>query len=385
MNNRRQTIGDAVRNRRRDILDFLEEMVNTNSYSHNKNGIDKVGDIVRSALPESFQCEVDKQSEYGDNYIYRNSTGTDGRLLLGGHIDTLCLENPDFKSLVDLGDTLVGPGVNDMKGGDTVMIWALRILEEIGLLGDVPITCVFNGDEELGSPSSARLFRAMRDEAKMALIFECGGPEGTVVTTRKGNYRKIMEITGVANHFGNLKERKVSAVEELAHRILQVEKTNRADGSLSANAGKIWGGLARNAVAEKAGMDFEIRFWDAKDAEGFIKEFEKSINTPFVNGCVIELKDMPHRPPMIPSTASMELFDLIVKTGEGLGQRIIEEKRGGFSDGNWLTHVGVPTIDGLGPLGDKDFTTEEYIVKETLFDRVELVVNLIIEISEKWL
>lgn len=380
----KQIISDTVKSHRGDIHNFLKDMVNINSYSHNKAGIDKVGKLVQSAMPECFKCKIDSQAKNGDNYIYRHNPSNGKTLLLGGHIDTLCPENPDFNRLYDRGETLVGPGVNDMKSGDTVLIWALRILDEIGLLKNYPITCIFNGDEELGSPTSAQLFCAMKDEAKIAMIFECGGPDGTVVTKRKGNYCKIMNITGAPNHFGNLKERKVSAIEELAHRILQVESHNRADGTLSINAGKTWGGLARNAVAEKAGMDFEARFWDMDDANKFITEIEESIKTPYVKGCKIELQDMPHRPPMTTSPMSMELFNLIVDTGNKLGQSIVEENRGGFSDGNWLTHIGIPTIDGLGPLGDKDFTTEEYIVKETLFERVELVSNVIINIFEKW-
>lgn len=377
-------IHESVNIHRKDILVFLEDMVNINSYSHNKQGVDKVGKLVRSAMPEYFKCDVDSQPEYGDNYIYRNSSGDGKTLLLGGHIDTLCPENPVFNKLVDYGDTLVGPGVNDMKGGISVLVWSLRILDEIGLLKNIPVSCIINGDEELGSPTSTRLFRSMKNEAELAIIFECGGPDCTVVTTRKGNYRKIMDITGIPNHFGNLKEQKVSAVEELAHRILQVESFNRPDGSLAANAGKIWGGLARNAVAEKAGMDFEIRFWNKHDAEETLKQFEESIKTPYVQGCKIELSDMPHRPPMTTSPMSMKLFDLIVDTGNKLGQMIIEEKRGGFSDGNSLTNVGIPTIDGLGPIGDKDFTPDEYIIKETLFERIELVTNLIIRIFERW-
>ena len=381
----KQIIHDMVEAHRQNILDFLEEMVNVNSYSYNKAGIDKVGKLVQSAMPECFKCEVNPHPENGDNYIYRHNPGAGKTLLLGGHIDTLCPDNPNFNTLQDHGKTLLGPGVNDMKGGISVLIWSLRILDEIGLLKNIPLSCIINGDEELGSPTSACLFRAMKDEAKLAMIFECGGPERTVVTARKGNYRKIMNITGIPNHFGNLKEKKVSAVEELAQRILQVESFNRPDETLAANAGKIWGGLSRNAVAEKAGMEFEIRFWKECDAEDVLKQFEESVKTPYVEGCKIELRDMPERPPMIISPMSMELFDLIVDTGRELGQSIIEEKRGGFSDGNWLTHVGIPTIDGLGPIGDKDFTPDEYIIKETLFERVELIANVIIQIYDKYL
>ncbi|MCK5844578.1 MAG: M20/M25/M40 family metallo-hydrolase [Victivallales bacterium] len=377
--NHRESISNAVNASRRDILNFLEQIVNINSYSHNKQGIDEVGTMIRNEMPECFSAETITHETLGDNYIYKNTKAEGLPILLVGHIDTLCPEDPEFNSLRADGEKLIGPGVNDMKGGDTVMIWALKILDQLGLLEDIPITCVFNSDEELGSIFSKDIFIEMEGKAKLALVFECGGLEGTVVTTRKSNARYRLEINGEANHFGNLKIPKVSAVEELANKITEIENLNTEDKSVVANVGKVAGGLAANAVAESAYMEFEVRHWDSNLEKQTIEKVKKIASTPTVKGCSITLQEMAYRPTMEPSVKSMNIFELIVESASELGQEIIEEKRGGLSDGNWLSHVGIPTIDGFGPLGDGDFTKNEFIYKQTLFDRIELMAHLLLK------
>ena len=286
-------------------------------------------------------------------------------------------------SLIDRGDKLLGPGVNDMKGGVCVMVWALKILDRLGMLADLPVVCVVNGDEEVGSPTSAPYFRETAKEAARALVFECGGPEGTVVTTRKGCLRYRLEITGAPSHFGNLKGPKSSAVLEMAHKTMAFEALNAPEGELAANVGRVEGGLAANAVAERATMDVDIRYWTL-DAEATAREKLEEINAVcHVPGCRSRLERLSYRPPMRPTEESMAMFDMIVRLGEALGTTIVEEKRGGLSDGNWVSHEGCPVIDGLGPCGDGDFTPEEFIHKETLFQRVELVATLLVELAKR--
>ena len=366
------------------IFAFLKKMVACNSYSHNKPGIDNVGKMIKNEMPKCFSATTVKHNQYGDNYIYRHNNFSKKPILLVGHMDTLCPEDASFNRLAVAGNKLIGPGVNDMKGGLTVLIWSLKILERAGALKEIPITCIFNSDEEIGSVFSDRIFKNMRGKAGLALVFECGGPAGTVVTARKSNARFRLNITGVPNHFGNLKERKVSALEELAGKIIVIESLNRSDKSVAANVGKAGGGLAANAVAEHAFMEFEVRHWSPDIEKETLRRIRQIASTPNVTGCRLDIEIMGHRPAMKASEKSMKIFNLIVKTGKELGQKIIEEERGGLSDGNWLSYVGIPTIDGLGPLGDGDFTRNEFIFKQTLFDRIELVSNLLWKAHKEW-
>jgi glutamate carboxypeptidase len=298
-------------------------------------------------------------------------------------MDTLCPPDSPFLHLTEEGKRLRGPGVADMKGGLVVLIWAVKVLERCGLLGDFPLVCLFNADEEVGSPTSWTLFTAMKGRASHALVFEMGGTGGAVVTTRKGVARYRLDLTGKAAHFGCLKGRKVSAVHELAYKTLAIESLNEPDGSLAANVGKVSGGLAANAVAESAAMEFEVRYWTREVEERARKRIEDLTAQPTVPGCRLELSRLSHRPPLQPSAGSLALFRRIGDVARGLAQAVAEEKRGGVSDANWLSHAGIPTMDGLGPLGDLDFTDEEFIVKETLFQRIELVAHLLLNLKEE--
>jgi len=376
----RQNIRGFVASHRGPILSLLEEMVGCNSFSHNKAGVDAVAAMVGRHIPPRFSHQAFRQNELGDHHVFSwLPPGAARPIVLAGHLDTLCPPDPSFNSLVDRGETLHGPGVNDMKGGDVVLIWAVKALDALGLIENLPLTLIFNGDEEIGSPTSNTIFSGMAGKASAALVFECGGPEGTVVTTRKGVTRQRLHITGAPSHFGNLKGAKVSAVLEAAHKTIAIEALNRADKSVVANVGHIEGGLAANAVAERATLDFEARYWTPEIEAETRKAIAALISTPAVPGCSLRVEQLSFRPPMRPAPQSMRLFQTIVDLAATMGQKIIEEKRGGVSDACWLAHAGVPTVDGLGPLGDHDFTPREYITKETLFQRIELVANLLVE------
>ena len=374
-------VAAALAESRTAILDFLTVLVDCNSYVHRPEGVRQVAATIREHMPARFRHEVIRGELYADHHQYSHVTGEGLPVALVGHMDTLCPPDSSFDRLTVDGDKLLGPGVCDMKGGLTVVVWALKLLERCGLLEDLPLVCTFNGDEEVGSPTSRSLFTAMQGRASHALVFEPGGPGGTVVTTRKGISRYRLDISGRAAHFGCLRGAKASAVQELAHMELAVEAMNAEDGSLVANVGKVEGGLAANAVAARASMDLEVRYWDpgvGEQAAGAIDEMSRAVTVP---GCSSELSRLSYRPPLDPSEGSRALFELARQVGKSLGQTLLEEKRGGVSDANWLSHVGIPTLDGLGPIGDLDFTDEEYVVTETVFDRVELTANLLLALG----
>lgn len=379
----REAVVRVVEDDREAILAFLSELVACNSFSRNKAGVDAAAGIVAKQMPACFGHETVASDEFGDHHLFRHSGAGGLPVVLAGHLDTLCPPDPAFDSLSDRGETMVGPGVNDMKGGDAVLVWALKALERCGRLEGFPATVIFNGDEELGSPDSNRLFRAMRGRASSALVFECGGPEGTVVTTRKGISRFRLSIRGRASHFGNLKGPKASAVEEMARKVLAVEALNRPGEGVSANVGRASGGLAANKVAEEAEMDYEVRAWSPEVLAETLRQLGAIAASPDVEGCSLSVERLSRRPPMQPSPASRRLFDLTVALAAELGQTVVEEKRGGVSDACWLSDAGLPTLDGLGPLGDGDFTPDEYIVKETLFQRIALTACLLAELQER--
>lgn len=375
-------VGQFVRDHRDAARDLLERTVAQNSYTTYIEGVNAVGAMMLDAMPGGFEHACVPDDRFGDHHILTRLREGKPRVVLAGHLDTLCPDDPNFNRVYEKGDRLLGPGVMDMKGGDVVLIFALRALEAAGLLDELSVTVIFNSDEEFGSPSSHPLFKAMEGKADFALVFEASGPTGTLVTTRRGVWRNRLHIEGVEHHFGCLKDRKVSALEEAAHKTLLIEALNddpTGGGRLGANVGRIEGGLAANKVGHRATLDFETRCWDPDLHEAAIADLGARIVEPHVEGCRIELENLSYRPPMRLRDAHRWYYDIAAGVATALGQPMTEESRGGVSDACWLSHVGIPTLDGFGPLGDCDFTPDEYLITESLYDRIELTAHVLLQ------
>jgi|LSQX01.1.fsa_nt_gb glutamate carboxypeptidase len=371
----RQVIGKEKEN----IKKFLESLVNQNSYTYNTEGVDKVAAILGTEMPKVFQHQtVDGGVKYAKHHIYTKDGKYDKPVVLVGHMDTLFKPDVPFNKLYEKGDKLIGPAVNDMKAGLTVIVWALKVLDICGLLDEIPVKVVFNSEEETGSLDSKKIFLGLKDKVVKGLVYEDGGVGGTVVTKRIGITDYTLEATGVAAHAGLYYGSKISALLEIAHRIVWLESLNLGRDRLTINVGMAQGGLATNIVPDKAVCNFEIRVWDESELNKMLQKIETSILKPTVDGCKLNLVKGKHRPPLAESQEGTKLFNLVSEVASSIGQKVIEEHRSGGSDASWLSSVGVPSIDGLGPVGDLDRTEDEYILTETLFERIELTAALLL-------
>lgn len=176
---------------------------------------------------------------------------------------------------------------------------------------------------------------------------------------------------------------KRSAILEAAHRVVELESLNSPGTGLTVSVGKVAGGLASNVVAEQARLEFEIRFWEDAGLRQTLRRVKTDIASPKVPGCRSTLVPLKYRPPLPANRGTERMFRLIRHAGRLLGQEIREEHRRGGSDANWLSRAGIPSIDGLGPLGDLDCTEKEFIITETLFDRIGLTARILLE-RELW-
>jgi len=298
-----------------------------------------------------------------------------------GHIDTVFPPDSPFVKFEAHGDRLRGPGTADMKGGITVMIFALRVLEELGVLSKIPVQCLINGDEEIGSPHSLPLIRNMAPKAAFGLVFEAGGLNGEVVIARRGIRRFKLIVTGKARHAGVKEGPKDSAIEELARMILALEALNDQEKGISINVGKISGGIDTNIVPDNATALFEFRFWDSDAEKEVLDRIEQIVANPVNPGCSAECKCHHQRPAGCPIKGTDGLYEQTRKAAEELDQTLSRERRGGTSDANFLVSMGVPTLDGLGPVGDLDHSPEEYILTESLFERIELTTLLLMKLG----
>ena len=372
-------IAQAVADNRTRILAFLKEIVEHSSASADKAGVEWIGERITREMPRRFTREVVNQDRYGNHLIFSHLLPPRLPAVMAGHMDTVC--PPGFDRLTPDGDLLRGPATADMKGGLAVLVWALNILEHVGLLENLPVVCIFNTDEEVNSPTSRDLFTGMRGKASAGLVFECAGLNNSAVTTRRGIAVYDLRITGQPGHAGLYQGEKVSAIQEAAHKVLAIEALNRPDNSLRAHVGMIRGGIAYNAIPEDATVTFELRYWDPTVGEQAMNAIQQTLTRPAVPGCRLTLKRRTFRPPMRPDENAAKLFRLAQGVAASLGQTLPPEERGGGSDASWLAHVGIPAIDGLGPIGDNDFTDREYLVTESLFQRIVLTAHLLLNLE----
>ena len=213
----------------------------TQSYSFNKPGNDRMTEIIAAQFENSsMACEFVPQEKEGDHLLVRTPAAatSPSHILLTGHTDTVFPEDTAFTDFTRADGLCRGPGVIDMKGGLVAGIFALKSLEAVSLLKDMPIVFVFNCDEEIGSPTSGPIIRREARKALFAFVLECGGLQGEIVTGRKGNMAITLETFGKAGHAASAVKDKASAILELAHKIVAVEALNDPERKISVNAAK---------------------------------------------------------------------------------------------------------------------------------------------------
>jgi glutamate carboxypeptidase len=377
------SIHSKVTASRHEILRFLQDIVEVNSHSRNYQGINRVGDLVAGLMPDSLHSKVLTDRNGVQHRTYHNPGAENRPVVMIGHIDTVFPPDSEFMNFEVVGDRLHGPGTADMKGGIVVMVYALRVLDELGVLKTIPVQCLINGDEEIGSPHSLPLIKEMARNASFGLVFECGGLNGEVVTARRGIRRFKLTVTGKARHAGVKEGPKDSAIEELSRMILALEDLNVHEKGISINVGKISGGVDTNIVPDNAVALFEFRFWDPDTEKAVLARIEEIASNQTNPRCSAEYRCLHHRPAGCPIEGTDKLYTRAKKAAKDLEQILGKERRGGTSDANYLINMGVPTLDGLGPVGDLDHSPEEYILTGSLFERIELTALLLARLESR--
>jgi glutamate carboxypeptidase len=239
-----------------------------------------------------------------------------------------------------------------------------------------------NGDEEIGSPSSAQKLGELARASRLGLVFECGGPEGSVVTSRRGLHRYRLEIHGEAGHSGTHQGAKESAVVELAQQILKLEALNDPQAGISLNVGRVKGGTAVNIIPAEAEAELEVRFFEEQKGDEIDKKIRTVARATPQSKLRITLTKRHGRPPMVCNQAISHLYQAAARTAKKIDLELPEEARGGASDANFLAATNLPTLDGLGPVGEMDHSKNERILKNSLFQRVELLVHLLWDLKD---
>ena len=371
------TVAEA-RGREPQLLSDLKALVEIESPSSSKAAVDHLADFLAARLEHlGAQAQIHRVTDFG-NHVQADFTGISEAkpVLLLGHTDTVwelgTLKQMPFR----IGDGKVwGPGVLDMKAGIAIAMHALGLLRENNV-PHAPVRMLFVSDEEVGSHSSRSITQRLALESQAVLVLEPGqGLEGAVKTSRKGVGVYEIKVTGVAAHAGVEPGQGASAIHELAHQIETLTSFIDFKRGLSVNAGIIKGGTRSNVVAAEAWAEVDVRVKTMEDAK-LIDERMHSLQAQD-SRCKVEVTGGINRPPMERTERVAMLYRRAAKVGESLGLKIDEQSTGGGSDGNFTAALGVPTLDGLGAVGEGAHAVHESILIEHIAPRVALLAGLI--------
>jgi glutamate carboxypeptidase len=263
-----------------------------------------------------------------------------------------------------------------MKAGIVFFIFAVRALREMEIPVGSKVLLQLNTDEEVGSLSSRALTEKNAARSKAVLVLEPGtGLEGKLKTARKGVGDFTVRVRGKASHAGVDFQAGASAVLELARQIERIAGFTELKRGITVNPGVIAGGTRSNVVAAEARAEIDIRVRRLKDALALEKKFRAL--KPFNRRCTIEVSGGLNRPPMERSAEIVRLFLTAQALALGLGVELEESQTGGGSDGNFTAALGVPTLDGLGGVGEGAHAANESILIDRMADRTALIAKLL--------
>jgi glutamate carboxypeptidase len=351
---------------------LLARLVDIDSNSYDKAGVDRVGEAIANVL-EADGIAVTRipDATYGD--IFRAEVpGRFGNAhaLLMGHRDTVfpsgtVLSRPYSRR----GDLAFGPGVCDMKSGLVANIFALRAFMAAGGL-PFPVVALFTGDEEIGSPSGRRQIEVEAKGARAVFNTEPGRISGNVVTGRKGGCSFHIAVSGRAAHSGVNHKDGASAIEALARKIVKLHALTDYDAGITTNVGVVRGGITYNTVAGSAQAECDMRFDTLAQRSALIAEVERIVAHEEIPGTAATLTLRAGFPPLEEKHAA-GLFALYREAARGIGFEVGGEHTGGCADSGFTASLGVPTLCGLGPVGGKAHTDEEFCRLDTLVPRTQ--------------
>jgi len=300
------------------------------------------------------------------------------RILLIGHMDTVFPDGTVAARPYRVEGTLAfGPGVSDMKGGLLAGHYAVRCLQDLVFDDFDSINYVCNPDEEIGSPFSGPLIREIAAEADVCFVLEGARENGDIVSSRKGVMDIQLFVRGRAAHAGVEPERGRSATLQAAHTAIALHELNGRWPGVTVNVGVIHGGTRPNVVAEDCLLRVDVRSPTASSFREVVAQIERLAADTTVPDTSIEMVPQASFPPMEKTEGTARLAELAKAIARELGFDVRDAATGGASDANPVAGMGVPTLDGLGPVGGADHSSAEWLDLDSVVPRMALLAGLI--------
>jgi glutamate carboxypeptidase len=364
--------------RQEQMVETIRQLVEIESPSDDKPSVDRIAAFLAAKFEAlGGRTELHRSREFGDSLQIDFAEAHAGRkpVLLLGHHDTVyplgTLAGMPCK--IERGK-LRGPGVLDMKSGIALILHAIEALQSWHGTLPRPVTVFLVSDEEVGSHSSRKITEALAKQSAGVLVLEPAAGRGAVKTARKGVGEYTLRVKGIASHAGLDPGKGHSAIVELARQIAVLAKFNNLRNGVSVNPGVISGGTRTNVVAAEASVGIDVRIKRAKKAaaiDGRLRSLK-----PFDKHCKLEITGKIDRLPMERTAGVAALYKQARAIASQIGWKLDEAAVGGGSDGNFTAGLGIPTLDGMGGVGDGAHATHEYIVISELPQRAMLLAGM---------
>jgi len=362
------------------MLETLGELTLLESPSLEKEPTDRCCEFLAEKwLRHGTIAQIVRQKHRGDHLrvVWKPPAGqAKSQLLVLGHYDTVypigTLAGMPFR--VSAGKAY-GPGTFDMKAGIVQALFALEAIRELQAPVQKRLVFLWTSDEEIGSESSRKVIEEEAQRSDAVFVLEPSlGPRGLLKTSRKGVGEAQLIVHGRASHAGLAPEKGINAVHELAAQIGRLEKWNDLRRGVTINADVVSGGSRTNVIADRAQATLDLRAWRFAD----MRALEKRLHSlkPVHRGAKLEIHGGFDRPPL-ERKHSADLFARAKSVARELGFPLGEAAAGGGSDGNFTAALGIPTLDGLGAVGDGAHATHEHIVVNTMPQRAALLACLL--------
>lgn len=378
----RKQIAVYIDGHRDAMIDFWRQLVQIESGSANKAGVDAVAHRVQEELDTiGAHTEIHEMKRAGNMLVsVLNEDVPEAPVLLLGHMDTVFPDGTVAARPFTLRDgKSYGPGVLDMKGGVTIAVFAMKALKEAGW-AKRPVRLVLAGDEEVGHCDSDCDQQIMEQARGAVAAFNCesGRLGNEVVVQRKGALTYRMDVTGIAAHAGNEPEKGRSAILEVAHKVIAIQNLTDWQQGTTYNVGVISGGTVANAVPDTASILIDVRYLKKEYVLNIEAKLQDVAHTTYVNGTKTSLTRLSCCIPMERMTETDGLLAKVQDAYASFGMpRPSGITVGGGSDSAYTVAAGVPTICAMGVEGSRHHSPEEYASVESLYARAKALAYVV--------
>ena len=363
-----------------ELKSLLKTLVETESPSHDKAAVDRVGTIVAAEASKlGAQIEIISNAETGDHiiadFLPPEGHSPSAPILLLCHMDTVfpigTLAKMPYR---EAEGKIFGPGTLDMKAGIVISLAAIGEAQKQGLNRRVTLLCT--SDEEIGSETSREWIESLAKESGLVLVLESALQDGSLKTWRKGVGEFRVRTKGRAAHAGGDHEKGRNAIEEMAHQVLAIQKMTDYSRQTTLNVGVIHGGTVSNVVPEETVIQVDVRVMQPGEWERLEAEMRRL--EPVLDGTSIEVTGSLNRPPMPFDETMKTTFEKAKSIAARIGMELKAGGTGGGSDANFVAPLGIPVLDGLGAVGEGYHSEREYIFADSMEQKARLVSSILL-------